>query len=234
MPLRNFGELLFESKKSLKLPILWTVIFSFPALAILGGYSNNGKIHSIFFALLLLSPALVMFITRPFSKLSIYDKGVAITSILGSKNIPLNLNTDFYIDKKSDAVSGLSVAQHTTIKIVNGSESLKIPSSFKDQDDVIAVFDRFQEHHMLPPAIDKLNQNKSLKFGDIQLSNSKISIKNKVYALSSIEQLTVENGTIRIYLQDKPMLGGANAHMSLENVPNYHTFLIILSQLRLL
>ena len=234
MSLQNFGELLFESKKSLKLPILWTVIFSFPVLALLGGYSNNGGIHSIFFALLLLSPALVMFITRPFSKLSVYDKGVAITFILGSKNISLNPKTNFYIDKKSDAVSGISVAQHTTIKIVNGSETLKIPSSFKDQDDVIAVFDRFQQHHILPSAFDKLNKNESLKFGDVQLSNSKISIKNKVYSLSSIEKLTVENGTLRIYLHNKPMLGGASAYISLENIPNYDTFLIILPQLRLL
>lgn len=232
MSLQNFGELLFESKKSLKLPIIWTVIFSLPALALLGGYSKNGDIYVILFALLLLSPALVMFITRPFSKLSIYDKGVAITSILGNKNIPLNLNTNFYIDKKSDAVSGISVAQHTKINIVNANKTLKIPSSFKDQDDVIAVFDHFQQHHILPSAIDRLSQNKTLDFGGIQLSNNKISIKNKVYSLSSIEQLTVENGTLRIYLQDKPMLGGANAYISLEKIANYHTLLIIISQLR--
>ena len=58
--------------------------------------------------------------------------------------------------------------------------------------------------------------------------------KNKVYSLSSIEKLTVENGTLRIYLHNKPMLGGASAYISLENIPNYDTFLIILSQLRLL
>ena len=87
---------------------------------------------------------------------------------------------------------------------------------------------------ILPSAFDKLNKNESLKFGDVQLSNSKISIKNKVYSLSSIEKLTVENGTLRIYLHNKPMLGGASAYISLENIPNYDTFLIILSQLRLL
>ena len=232
MSTQEFGELLFESKKSLKLPILWTLIFILPVSLLLGSFIKNGNVHILLFALLLISPALFMFITRPFAKLSVYDKGIMIQSVFGCKSVPLTLNSKIYIQQQVDNLSGINVARHTKIKIVTGDQRLTIPSSFKEQEDVVTALNHFQQNHLLPSAVDRLHHNQTLNFDTVKLNNSKIAIKNKTYLWSDIKELTVDNGVLRLYTKDGSLLGGANAHMDIKSLPNCHTLFKTMQQLR--
>lgn len=228
---QQLGYEVFNVGKSIKLPIIWTLIFLLPTLVLVIFYFENGNFHTLIFAFILLLPAIYMFIIAFIDRLTMYEKAIVEKTLFGTKSVTLDSSTNIYIENISDRMYGLQVARHTKIKVESADSTLKISSRYNDLEAVVDFLEHFQNQSLRPQLIEKLQEGQKIKFGLITLDKDGIIIKKKAYQWSEIERLTLDSGVFSIYSQEKKMLGRANSFIEVKDIPNLQIFLELVSMI---
>lgn len=227
---RQLGNHLFTTRKKYGLVVFWFLFFAIPNIFLLGAW-RDGNIHGLWAALLLWSPGFYLLADRLRSRLHVYEKGLIYQSLFGTKTVKFTPNLQMYIQRIQEKVYGVNAARHVAVRLVQNKETTKIPSSFLHMEQVIDELLNVQKQIMLPAIVKAFNEGKTLNFGAIKLNNRMISVKDKKFPFTDVQEIEVDRGVLRLYTHTNSgnLLQKGAAYVELAKVANFDVLNDLLS-----
>ncbi len=225
----TFGGQSSQYRKSWRLPVFFLFILGGPVLLLSDKFSDNPHLGlAVISTLAWLSPLLLSIADRLTYQLTVYERGLIVRSMLGTKSIPFDGQTMIRQQLLRESLNGIPTGASTTIFLSHGRKRVTLRASIKDIEHLRRELMEEVEVPIIAPAVlQAYASGKTVDFGRASLGNGYLKVRSKQLKTTMIQTMEMSQGVLTIRQKTDNRLF---CRLQTQDIGNLNIFLHLLQQ----
>lgn len=223
----RFGQQLGEFRKSWTLPVSWLLLFAFPVVLLYGAIRPGEPVWGPLLGIAALwGPGLLAVIDRATYRVTLFERGIRVKSLLGETSVALTAATRIFYRSVRESINGIPAGTRMSLKVADGHQSVHLRSSIKGIESLNDHMVQFEQETILPVKRKALLEGRQVDFGKVRLQPGKLVAGSKSIGAAEISGIEVRAGRLLVNKVGSSVFTFAQAN--LHEIANMHTLFELL------
>lgn len=226
-PAKGLGELVGVYRKSWALPIVFLLLFGFPAWLVIASWWESREWPVLLFGLALLLPTAITALDRWKYRVFVHDKGLVVNGLFGRSGVRFAAGMRIWQKSVRESINGIPAGTHRTIRLCDGKRTVKLGSSIVGIGAIGEMLSEFELNGLRPAMAKRYERGERVEFGPMALHGGKLFNGRKNIAVTDIGTMELANG----YLTIRQSGGRRFARHAFGDIPNGMSFISFIEAL---
>jgi hypothetical protein len=218
---RGLGELMGVYRKSWALPVVFLLLFGFPAWLVIASWWESREWPVLLFGLALFLPAVVTALDRWKYRVYLHDKGLVVDGLFGRSGVRFAAGMRIWQKSVRESINGIPAGTHRTIRIWDGKRTVKLGSSIVGIVEIGEMLSEFELNGLRPAMAKRYEQGERVEFGPMALQGGKLFNGRKNIPVTDVGAMELANGHLTIRRHG----GRRFARHAFGDIPNAMSFI---------